>query len=70
MYPLVHSEAYGPDEDLGVHARRDEPRMFGRQPWSKRLDSHRVLGIRRVEESDEDVSVEDYRSHSSRSSSR
>lgn len=55
---------------LRVHSRRNQQLVAGGEVATEPLDSDRVLGVVRIEERDDDVGVERYSRHSSRSPSR
>lgn len=57
-------------EDLGIHAGGDQESCSGREARPEEFDGLPVLRVRRVEKRDQDVCVERYGVHSSRSSSR
>ncbi len=59
-----------PHDHLGVHGRRDQDVITCREVSSEQLDRFVMLRVGRIEEPDDDVSVEGYSRHSPRSSSR
>ncbi len=57
------------DENLRVDARADQNGVSD-EMGAERVDGLTVLGVGGLDEADEDIGVERYRSHSSRSASR
>ena len=70
VYSSVCVTPKGTDEYLRVRSGAHMEFVFARQPGPCQLDCPLVLHVGRIEKSDEDIGVEDYRGHSSRSSSR
>ncbi len=67
---LIGTGAQRSHECLGIGARGDEPRVLARKPRPQARDGLSMVSVQPFEEADHHVGVEDYRSHSSRSSSR
>ncbi len=58
------------DDHLGIRSCGEEDVSAAGETRSEQLDGLLVLGVRRIEEGDDDVGVERYSRHSLRSSSR
>ena len=60
----------GTDEHLGQGARRQQEAITRRPPLPHRRRRGAVLAVGRIESTEQDAGVQDYRSHSSRSGCR